>query len=356
MYRKIFVFIACFALAGARFAAEAQSVRIGVCMPTRSLQRWNQDGDNLRRLLEEHGYAVDLQYADNDPGMQVTQVENMVAGGCRVLVIAPIDTTAALRSALNSARRARIPVIAYDRLIMGTSAVSYYTSFDNAKVGEMQATYLVERLDLENRTASDPAYIECFTGPISDDNVRYFFDSAMDMLQPYFDSGALVCRSGETTLAQCQTPNWQTDDAQQRMTRLISSQGYGSRAVRLDGVLCSNDSTALGVENALSAAGYSAQNFPVVTGQDCDITSVRNMLRGLQAMSVFKDTRVLAEATADMVASIVEGRRPLLNDTSTYNNGTGVIPAYICEPVVVTPSNYEEVLLGSGYYTRDDLD
>lgn len=334
-------------------AENAEAVKIGVSMPTQSLQRWNQDGSNMKASLESAGYAVDLQYAgDNDIPTQVSQIENMIAGGCEVLVIAAIDGSA-LTEVLKGAKEASIPVIAYDRLIMNSDAVSYYATFDNYKVGTLQGTYIKDALDLDNQDG--PFNIELVTGAPDDNNVNFFFGGAMDVLNPYIESGKLVVQSGQTEKAQVATPNWSTEESQKRFENIITSVGYGPNGVKLDAVLCSNDSTANGVTNALVGAGYTAENFPIITGQDCDKPAVKNMIAGLQSMSVFKDTRTLADKVVGMVDAIVKGTEPEINDTETYDNGTGIIPSYLCDPVFANIDNYKELLIDSGYYTEADL-
>lgn len=334
-------------------APAATSQKVGVSMPTQSLQRWNQDGSNMKAELEAAGYQVDLQYAgDNDIPTQVSQIENMISGGCEVLVIAAIDGSA-LTTVLADAKAKDIPVIAYDRLIMNSDAVSYYASFDNWKVGTTQGKYIEEKLDLAN--AAGPFNIELFTGAPDDNNINFFFGGAMEVLQPYIDSGKLVVKSGQTTKEQCATTNWSTEQSQMRMENLISSNGYGPNGTKLDAVLSSNDSVANGITNALVAAGYTADDFPILTGQDCDKPSVKNMIAGTQSMSVFKDTRTLAAQVVKMVDSILKGTEPEINDTETYDNGTGVIPSFLCEPVSGTVENYKALLIDSGYYSEADL-
>lgn len=279
-------------------------------MPTKDLQRWNQDGENMKAQLEAAGYTVDLQYAANDIPTQVSQIENMIANGCEVLVIASIDGEA-LGTVLDQAKEKDIPVIAYDRLIMNSEAVSYYATFDNWNVGVKQGEYIVEALDLAN--AGDKTYnIEYITGDPGDNNINFFFDGALSVLQPYIDAGT-----------------------------------------QLDVVLASNDSTALGVANALASSYTGA--YPILTGQDCDIANVKNIVAGTQSMSVFKDTRDLAAKTVEMVDALMKGTEPPVNDNETYDNGTGIIPSYLCEPVVCTTENYKELLVDSGYYTEADL-
>jgi putative multiple sugar transport system substrate-binding protein len=324
--------------------------KIGVAMPTKDLQRWNQDGANMKASLEKAGYKVDLQYANNDIATQVSQIENMITGGCDVLVIASIDG-GSLGTVLAEAKSQNIPVIAYDRLIMGTDAVSYYATFDNYMVGTIQGQYIVDQLDLDNQAG--PFNIELFTGSPDDNNARFFFGGAMDVLTPYIESGKLNVLSGQKTFEEVATLNWSTEEAQKRMENLITA--YYADGTKLDVVLSSNDSVAIGITNALVNAGFTADNFPVLTGQDCDITSVKNILAGTQSMSIFKDTRTLADKVVEMVTSIVEGTEVAVNDTKTYDNGKGIIPTYLCEPVFADASNYKELLIDSGYYTEDQL-
>jgi putative multiple sugar transport system substrate-binding protein len=327
--------------------------KIGVSMPTQSLQRWNQDGANMKKQFEAAGFAVDLQYGgDNDIGTQVSQIENMISGGVKLLVIAAIDG-GSLTNALKGAREKGIPVIAYDRLIMDSDAVSYYATFDNEKVGVVQGQYIENALDLKN--AKGPFNIELFTGPPDDNNVNYFFNGAMSVLKPYIDSGKLVVKSGQTTKDQCATISWSTEKSQERMENLISSQAYGPKSTPLAAVLSSNDAVANGITNALLAAGFTKDNFPVLTGQDCDITSVKNMLSGTQSMSVFKDTRELAAQVVKMATAILNGQKPEINDMTNYDNGTGIIPTFLCDPVVATTANYKELLIDSGYYKESEL-
>ncbi len=351
--KKFFAVLVAAALVLPCFAAPKKT-KVGVSMPTKDLQRWNQDGSNMKAQLEKAGYTVDLQYANNDIATQVSQIENMITGKCDVLVIASIDGSA-LKNVLDNAKKKKVPVIAYDRLIMNSNAVSYYATFDNYKVGVLQGEYLVDKLNLKGRTKDDPAYIEFFTGSPDDNNINFFFGGAMDTLKPYLDSGVLVCLSKQTSKAQCATLNWSTEEGQKRMENLITSNNYGPRGQRLDAVYSSNDSVAMGITNALVAAGYTKANFPLVTGQDCDIGSVKNMLKGTQAMSVFKDTRTLAEKVVGMVDALLNDTKPEINDTKTYNNGTGVIPSYLCDPVYADVSNYKELLVDSGYYTEAQL-
>ena len=328
--------------------AKAEGKLVGVSMPTQDLQRWNQDGANMEKQLKEAGYEVELLYAANDIPTQVSQVETMIADGCQVLVIASIDGDS-LGTVLAQAKEAGIPVIAYDRLIMNSDAVTYYATFDNWLVGVKQGEFIRDALDLDN--AEGPFNIEFITGDPGDNNINFFFDGAMSILTPYLESGKLVCPSGQTEKAVVATANWATDAAQARFENILSS--YYADGTKLDAVLCSNDSTSLGVQNALKA-NYTGE-WPVLTGQDCDILSTISMLEGTQSMSVFKDTRTLAAQVVTMVTAILEGTEPEINDTETYDNGTGIIPSFLCEPVACTPDMIQELLVDSGYYTAAEL-
>ncbi len=324
------------------------AIKVGVAMPTKDLQRWNQDGANMKEQLEAAGYEVDLQYASNDVPTQVSQIENMINSGCKVLVIASIEGDS-LGTVLEQAKENNIPVIAYDRLIMNSDAVTYYATFDNKLVGIKQGQYIEQQLGLAS--GAGPFNIELITGDPGDNNARFFWGGAMEVLQPYIDNGQLVVRSGQTDFETCATANWATENAQNRFDAIISA--YYSDGTTLDAVMASNDSTAQGVTTSLENNYTGA--WPIITGQDCDIVSVQNMIAGKQSMSIFKDTRTLAAKTVEMVDAILKGGEAPVNDKETYDNGTGIIPSYLCEPVFADIDNYEELLIDSGYYTADQL-
>ena len=326
----------------------AYAEKVGVSMPTKDLQRWNQDGANMQAMLEEAGYEVDLQYASNDVQTQLSQVENMINSGADVLVIAAIEGSS-LGSALTLAQENDIPVIAYDRLLMQSGAVSYYATFDNYMVGTVQGTYIKEAMDLDN--AAGPFNMEITAGDPGENNAGYFYQGAIDVLKPYIDAGKLVIKSGQVEFSEVATPTWATETAQNRAENILSS--YYADGSNVDVWLCSNDSTALGVENAL-AANYNGA-YPIITGQDCDIANTKNMIAGKQSMSVFKDTRTLAAQVVKMVGQILKGETVDVNDTETYDNGVIVVPSYLCEPVFADANNYKELLIDSGYYTEDQL-
>ena len=344
--KKILAMLLCAMLLLSCTAALAE--KVGVSMPTKDLQRWNQDGANMQEKLEAAGYEVDLQFASNDVKTQLDQVENMIAEGADVLVISAIEGSS-LGEALAMAKDEGIPVIAYDRLLMDSDGVSYYATFDNCMVGTVQGTFVKNALDLEN--AEGPFNLEITAGDPGDNNARYFYQGAIDVLQEYIDSGKLNVVSGQTAFDDVATPTWASEVAQSRAENILSS--YYADGTNLDAWLCSNDSTAQGVVAALDA-NYNGE-WPIVTGQDCDIVSVKNMIAGKQSMSVFKDTRTLAEQVVKMVGQILNGEEVEVNDTETYNNNVITVPSFLCEPVFADINNYKELLIDSGYYTEDQL-
>jgi len=325
--------------------------KIGVSMPTMALQRWNQDGANLKQMLEAEGFEVDLQYAENKVDLQISQLENMITLGADVLIIAAIDG-AALGSVLEEAANEGIRVIAYDRLIMDTPNVDYYATFDNFRVGVLQGNFIVDALGLGANAG--PFNLEIFGGSPDDNNAFFFFDGAMSVLTPYIEDGVLVINSGQTVMEQVAIQGWTPEGAQNRMDNLLTAH-YADR--NIDVVLSPNDSLAQGVVASLRAAGYGSADkpFPVLTGQDADIINVKMMIAEEQSMSVFKDTRVLASQVVDMVVALRDGAEVPVNDTTTYDNRVKVVPTNLSEPIVVTTENYEEVLIEGGYYTADQL-
>jgi len=325
---------------------------IGIAMPTQSSSRWISDGNSMVEQFTAAGYATDLQYAEDDIPTQLAQVENMITKGVNVLVIAAIDGTT-LSNALDNAAAAGIKVIAYDRLIRDSGNVDYYATFDNFKVGVQQAESLVAGLK-ERFPDQKPWNVELFGGSPDDNNAFFFYNGAMSVLQPLIDAGDVVIPSGQMGMDVVGTLRWDGAVAQARMDNLLSA-NYGDK--QLHGALSPYDGLSIGILSSLKGVGYGSGDLkmPIVTGQDAEIPSVKSMIAGEQYSTVFKDTRTLAGVTVKMVDAILSGGEPEINDTSTYDNGVKVVPSYLLEPVSVNLSNYEEVLVGSGYYTADQL-
>ena len=325
---------------------------VGIAMPTQSSERWIKDGDNMKAQLEELGYEVKLQYAEDDVQMQVSQIENFVAQQVDCLVIAAVDS-GALTTVEAQAKTAGIPIIAYDRLLMDTDAVSYYASFDNKGVGTAIANYNVEAKDLEAAKAAGESYtIEFFMGSPDDNNAVLLYEGIMEVLQPYLDDGTLVCKSGRTSFDETCILRWSQEEAQKNCENYLS----GFYADEDLDIACSAfDGFAYGIRSALEGAGYTDANWPLITGQDAELMAVKNIISGKQSMTIYKDTRLLADKAVGMVNAVLTGTEPEVNDTTTYDNGVKVVPSYLCTPVAVDKSNYEELLVDGGYYTAEDL-
>lgn len=333
-------------------ATTGEGKTIGIAMPTQSSERWINDGANMKAQLESLGYEVVLQYAEDDVQMQVSQIENMVAQMVDCLVIAAVDS-GALTAVEAQAKAAGIPIIAYDRLLMDTDAVSYYASFDNKGVGTAIANYIVDAKDLEAaREAGESYTIEFFMGSPDDNNAVLLHEGIMEVLQPYLDDGTLVCKTGRTSFDETCILRWSQETAQQWCENYLS----GFYADEDLDIACSAfDGFAYGIRSALEAAGYTEANWPLITGQDAELMAVKNIISGKQTMSIYKDTRLLAEKCVTMVNAVLNGTEPEINDTETYDNGVLVVPSYLCTPVAVDVNNYQEVIVDGGYYTAEQL-
>ncbi|MHC5907247.1 multiple monosaccharide ABC transporter substrate-binding protein [Streptomyces sp. S6] len=330
---------------------DTKGALVGIAMPTKSSERWIADGANVEKDLQAKGYKTKLVYGEDKPDQQVSQIETLIAQGAKALIIAAIDNKS-LNNVLQQAADAKIPVISYDRLILGTKNVDYYASFDNEKVGQLQGQYLVDKLGLAG--GKGPFNIELFAGSNDDNNTRYFFNGAMSVLKPYIDSKKLVVKSGQTELTKVTTLRWDGATAQRRMEDILTST-YTSG--RVDAVLSPYDGISIGIIAALRSDGYgsAAKPLPVITGQDAEIASVKSIIAGQQSMTVFKDLRKLAQVATDMVDAELNGKKPEINDTKSYDNRTKVVPAYLLKPVSVDKTNWEKELVQSGYYPADKL-
>ncbi len=336
-------------------AGQAIDCNVGITMPTRSLERWINDGEQLQKQLKEANCTVDLQYADNKVDQQISQIQNQIAGGAKILVIASIDGTA-LGPVLEEAAKQEITVIAYDRLINGSPNVHYYATFDNYKVGQLQGEFLKEQLKLDS--ATEPINFEPFAGSPDDNNAKFFFSGAWDVLLPYVEKGTLKVQSGKAPKsndewASIGIQGWASDKAQAEMDNRLSSFYTGKK---VQAVLSPNDSLAIGIQASLKSAGYQAgQDWPLVTGQDADKANVKAILAGEQAMTVWKDTRKLGERVFTMIQQIIKGEKVEVNDEKTYDNGVKVVPSYLIEPEVVVKDTVQSKLIDSGFLKAADV-
>ncbi len=342
-------------------APAAEDVTIGVAMPTQTSERWIADGAAVESGLQELGYTVDLQFANDDIPTQTQQIDQMITNGADVLIVAAIDGTA-LSAQLQNAADKGIKVIAYDRLIRESANVDFYVTFDNYQVGVQQATSLLVGLGILNQDGSEgdatgPFNVELFAGSLDDNNAFFFWNGAIDTLQPHIDAGHLVVPSGQIEIEQAAILRWQQETAQKRMEDLLTA-SYSGGDIKVNGVLSPYDGLSRGIITALQNAGYPAtiaEGFPVVTGQDAEIASVKLIADDVQSASIFKDTRKLAAQAVVAVGEFLSGGEPTANDTTTYDNGVKVVPSYLLESDIVYTDNIQSLLVDSGYWTAEEV-
>jgi putative multiple sugar transport system substrate-binding protein len=339
-------------LAGCGSKQNTSQKTIGLVMPDKVSQRWVGDAQNMEEQLEESGYDAEVAFAD-DAQTQISQIEDFISQNVDCLVIAAVDSTA-LVDVEQKASEAGIPIIAYDRLLMDTDAVSYYATFDNKGVGSVIANYIKNSYNLDAAQEAGESYtIEFFMGSPDDNNSIYIYNGIMEVLQPYLDSGTLVCKSGKTSFEDTCISGWSQETAKQLCSDYLS-QYYSDD--KIDIICNANDGYAYASKDALIDAGYDVEtDWPLITGQDCELEAVKNIIEGYQAMSVYKDTRLLADRCVTMVNAVLQGTEPKLNDTQQYDNGRIIVPSYLCTPVAVDKENYQEILVDGGYYSAEDF-
>ncbi|MFJ2506126.1 MULTISPECIES: sugar-binding protein [Microbacterium] len=319
--------------AAAGFAADAT---IGVALPDKTSENWVLAGQLFTDGLKKAGFKADVQYApaSNTVAEQQNQIQAMVTGGAKVIIIGAKDGKQ-LATQVEAARDAGVAVIAYDRLIENTEAVDYYVAFDNFEVGKLQGQALLDGL-AERAGHEAPYNIELFSGSPDDANSAVFFNGAMEVLQPKIDDGTLKVVSGQTEIAQTATEGWKAENAQRRMDSILTST-YSSEA--LDGVLSPNDTLARAIITSVQGAG---KDVPVVTGQDSEVESVKSIMEGIQYSTINKDTTLLVEQSIKMVGQLQKGEEVDVNDEEQYDNGVKVVPAFLLPPVIVTKENAAE--------------
>ncbi|MEB0204557.1 multiple monosaccharide ABC transporter substrate-binding protein [Pseudomonas sp. CCC3.1] len=325
---------------------------IGIAMPSKTEARWVSDGKSIVDSLKKLGYDTDLQYAQYEAPTQLSQIENMMVKGIKGLIVAPIDGTT-MADVLKQAREKGIKVISYDRLIRNSKDFDYYVTFDNYRTGVLQGESIVESLELKQ--GKGPYNLEIFAGSTDDNNAHVVYAGVMSQIKPYIDSGKLVVRSGQQAMDKVATPNWDGALAQSRMDNLLSA--FYSTA-HLDAVLAMNDQIANGVVSSLRGVGYGSGKsaMPIVTGQDAEISSIKSIIRGDQTSTIFKDTRALAEAAAHMMDAELSAKPVTVNDTTSYDNGSMIVPTQLLTPQLVDSKNWQKVLVDeTGFYTLEQL-
>lgn len=351
MYKTLTTTVATIALTAVANCTYAAGELIGVALPNKTEARWIMDGNNIISNLKSKGYKVDLQYSTYDVPTQISQIENMITAGAKVLIVSPVDG-ATVSNVLRKAKQKGIKVISYDKLIMKTKDVDYYATFDNYQVGVLQGTSIVQKLGLDK--GKGPFNIELFAGSLDDNNAHMVNAGGMSVLNPYISKGKLIVRSKQTSLAKVATLRWEGVTAQARMDNLLSAFYSGAR---LNAVLAPNDNLATGIISSLKGVGYGRANqpMPVITGQDSQPSNIKAIIKGDQTSTVFKDTRLLAKAAADMVDAIIKGKPVPVNNTKSYNNGSKIVATYLVKPILIDKNNWNKALVQSGYYKANQL-
>lgn len=352
------LFIGCSFDGGSENTNKPVHGKVGISMSTHSQERWNRDSAYLTEHFKEAGYETILTFSDNDSKKQVNDIQEILAEGVDLLIVNAIDGTA-LDEAMDEATKEKVPVISYDRLILH-DAVSYYVSFDNYMIGKLQGEFIVDNLQLKN--AAGKVYnMEITAGDTADNNAKYFYDGAMDVLQPYIEAGTLNVVSGQIDFSSTATEQWDMNTAFERAQNILSS--YYADGTRLDAWLCSSDTVALGVEYAVTS-GYKGSNTILITGQDGDEANLKNIVDGIQAMTVYKNVSNEAVVTLSLAQNILEGKKidasltdalgiECVYDTESYKTSEKKkCSSFLLIPYVITKDNLQD-LVDTGLYKRD---
>ena len=331
---------------------NSESKLIGISMPEPPTGRRRQkEGETIKNLLEQKGYTVDLEFADNDIDKQISQLDAMINNGAKCIVVAAIDSTKLL-DVLAKAKENKIPVIAYERLLLDTDAVPYCVQSDAKGVGTAPGHYVEEQPGLAEGKGS--FNIEFFAGSPDDSNARLVNDAVFDVLQPYIDNGQLVVPSGQTDFDTISIFRRTKEGGQERMAKLLAE--YYTDGKKVDAIVSPNDRIGYGAGDALESVGYKVgEDWPIITGQDAELQAVKYILAGRQSMTIFKDVNLLAEKTAEVVDAVVSGNESKLNLADTSDNHKIAVPTYLCPPIVLDKNTVEDVLVKGGYYTADEL-
>jgi len=323
---------------------------IGISMPTSTDERWNVEGELMRKQFIEAGYEVDLQYADDQVSDQVSQIENMITKEAKFLIICPIDSES-LSETLSKAKRQGIKILAYDRLLMKTNDVDYFVGFDNESIGNLMGQSLMTGIGAD--TKEGPLYIELFAGALDDSNTRYYFNGAMKMIKPYIDSGKVIVKSGQTSLNEVATPGWGSLAAQNRMQNLLSAH-YTTDT--LAGALSPYDGMSLGIIDALKAVGYGSADrpMPAVTGENCELPSLISIWNDEQYSSIFLDLELLSRRAVQVVKALLSGDETLAV-TTTYYNEVKDVDCYLADAFELTKETIPKYFFERKTLTEEEL-
>jgi D-xylose transport system substrate-binding protein len=309
---------------------KSGKIRIGLSMDTLKEERWQKDRDIFVKRAEELGAEVFVQAADGKDETQVKQAESLLTQGVDVLVVIPHNGEVSA-TIVESAKRKGVPVISYDRLIKN-SDVDLYISFDNERVGEMQARYLVEKAPKGN-------YI-LIGGAPTDNNAKMFRAGQMRILQPLIDKGEIK------VVADQWARDWLAEEALKHTENALTMNNNNIAAV-----VASNDGTAGGVIQALNTKNLSGKVF--VSGQDADLAGLQRIVEGTQTMTVYKPVAILANKAAE--AAVALAKKEKVDAAMKVNNGKIDVPSILLEPISVDKSNLDETVIKDGFHKREEV-
>lgn len=309
----------------------SNKIKIGLSLDTLKEERWQHDRDLFVAKCKALGADVLVQAANSDDALQNSQAENLLTEGVNVLVVVPHNGKSAA-TIVESAHKAGVPVLAYDRLINDCD-LDLYVSFDNVKVGEMQADYLVKHQPKGN-------YV-LIGGAPTDHNALMFRQGQMNILKPYVDRGDIK------VVADQWATDWQPVEALK-----ITENALTKNNNKVDAVLVSNDGTAGGAIQALTEQNLAGKVW--VSGQDADLAACQRIVAGTQSMTVYKPIRKLAEKAAELAVAMAQ-KQPLMDKTSTVNNGKKEVPSILLEPIEVDKANLDATIIADGYQNKEDV-
>jgi D-xylose transport system substrate-binding protein len=305
-------------------------IRIGLSMDTLKEERWQKDRDIFVKRAEELGAEVLVQAADGKDETQVKQAESLLTQGIDVLVVIPHNGEVCA-TVVEAAKRQNVPVISYDRLIKN-SDVDLYVSFDNEKVGEMQAQYLVDKAPKGN-------YI-LIGGAPTDNNAQMFRRGQMRVLQPLIDKGDIKI------VADQWARDWLAEEALKHTENALTMNNDNVAAV-----VASNDGTAGGAVQALNTKKLSGKVF--VSGQDADLAALQRIVEGTQSMTVYKPVSILANKAAE--AAVALARKEKVAAPMKVNNGKIDVPSILLEPISVDKTNLDATVIKDGFHKREEV-
>jgi putative multiple sugar transport system substrate-binding protein len=345
-------------LSASAFVAQGAGLDVGIVLPTKDEPRWIQDQTRFQEVLKTAGFSSEILFSQGDSAKERANVEALLTKGAKVIIICPQDGAAAAAAA-NEARTNKAKVISYDRLILNSSAVDYYVTFDSVQVGAAWGSYLAAQA----KGKANNLYL--YAGAASDNNAFLFFEGAWSVLQPKIADGTfVVCNSSEAVARKGNaklsredmakiigqvTTNWSFNDAKSKAEANLTSASKSQKGVTY--ICAPNDGTARAIADVF-AIDKDVKKF-FITGQDAEKASIQYIIDGKQSMTVLKDTRVLASDAVTAAVAFLKGGTPA--KTKAYSNGKIEVPAKPTAVVTVTKANVKAAIVDSGYYPASDF-